>query len=73
MTGSFLLVKFDRLLFVFLWVIGPRFVLNLIRVFDGSFGGATLFQNPRYQSPNQVTVYDSDDLPSMCNRWFSVT
>ncbi|XP_067028761.1 ribosome biogenesis protein BRX1 homolog [Acropora muricata] len=33
--------------------IGPRFVLNLIRVFDGSFGGATLFQNPRYQSPNQ--------------------
>ncbi|XP_015780703.1 PREDICTED: ribosome biogenesis protein BRX1 homolog [Acropora digitifera] len=52
--------------------IGPRFVLNLIRVFDGSFGGATLFQNPRYQSPNQVTVYDSDDLPSMYNTWFSV-
>ena len=47
-------------------------MLNLIRVFDGSFGGATLFQNPRYQSPNQVTVYDSDDLPSMYNTWFSV-
>ena len=32
--------------------IGPRFTLNLIRVFDGSFGGATLYENPHYQSPN---------------------
>jgi len=33
--------------------IGPRFVLNLIRIFDGSFGGATLYENPHYVSPNE--------------------
>eukprot|EP00937_MAST-01D_sp_MAST-1D-sp2_P003984 g3984.t1 len=33
---------------------GPRFVLNCARIFDGSFGGQTLYQNPAYQSPNQV-------------------
>lgn len=33
--------------------IGPRFVLNLVRVFEGSFGGSTLFENPHYQSPNE--------------------
>ncbi|KAK7501074.1 hypothetical protein BaRGS_00007559 [Batillaria attramentaria] len=33
--------------------IGPRFVLNLIRMFEGSFGGPTLYQNPHYISPNQ--------------------
>ncbi|KAL8596650.1 Ribosome biogenesis protein BRX1 [Nucella lapillus] len=32
--------------------IGPRFVLNPIKVFEGSFGGATLYQNPHYVSPN---------------------
>ncbi|XP_077203062.1 ribosome biogenesis protein BRX1 homolog [Paroedura picta] len=32
--------------------IGPRFVLNLIKVFQGSFGGQTLYENPHYQSPN---------------------
>ncbi|KAK3908463.1 Ribosome biogenesis protein BRX1-like protein [Frankliniella fusca] len=26
--------------------IGPRFVLNPIKIFDGSFGGATLWENP---------------------------
>uniref|UniRef100_A0A8C5KA18 Ribosome biogenesis protein BRX1 homolog n=1 Tax=Jaculus jaculus TaxID=51337 RepID=A0A8C5KA18_JACJA len=31
--------------------IGPRFVLNLIRIFQGSFGGPTLYENPHYQSP----------------------
>ena len=34
---------------------GPRFVLNPIRVFEGSFGGATLYMNPHYISPNQVS------------------
>lgn len=34
--------------------IGPRFVLNPVRVFDGSFGGSTLWANPDYVSPNQV-------------------
>ncbi|XP_014661421.1 PREDICTED: ribosome biogenesis protein BRX1 homolog [Priapulus caudatus] len=33
--------------------IGPRFVLNPIRIFEGSFGGPTLFENPQYISPNQ--------------------
>ncbi|KAI9505761.1 Brix domain-containing protein [Coemansia spiralis] len=32
--------------------IGPRFVLNTIRIFEGSFGGPTLYENPRYVSPN---------------------
>ncbi|XP_053334633.1 ribosome biogenesis protein BRX1 homolog isoform X2 [Clarias gariepinus] len=32
--------------------IGPRFVLNLIKIFQGSFGGPTLFENPHFQSPN---------------------
>ncbi|CAH1773735.1 unnamed protein product, partial [Owenia fusiformis] len=33
--------------------IGPRFVLNPIRIFEGSFGGPTLYQNPHYVSPNE--------------------
>ncbi|XP_044148647.1 ribosome biogenesis protein BRX1 homolog [Bufo gargarizans] len=32
--------------------IGPRFVLNLIKIFKGSFGGPTLYENAHYQSPN---------------------
>ncbi|XP_074667993.1 ribosome biogenesis protein BRX1 homolog [Strix aluco] len=32
--------------------IGPRFVLNPIKIFQGSFGGPTLYENPHYQSPN---------------------
>lgn len=32
--------------------IGPRFVLNPIRVFACSFGGPTLYQNGEYVSPN---------------------
>ncbi|XP_067935786.1 ribosome biogenesis protein BRX1 homolog [Watersipora subatra] len=32
--------------------IGPRFVLNPVKIFAGSFGGATLWQNPHYTSPN---------------------
>ncbi|KAK7101096.1 hypothetical protein V1264_023938 [Littorina saxatilis] len=32
--------------------IGPRFALNPIRMFEGSFGGATLYQNPHYVPPN---------------------
>ncbi|KAK3584042.1 hypothetical protein CHS0354_018346 [Potamilus streckersoni] len=33
--------------------IGPRFVLNPIRMFEGSFGGTTLYVNPHYISPNE--------------------
>ncbi|KAI0225493.1 Ribosome biogenesis protein BRX1-like [Lamellibrachia satsuma] len=34
--------------------IGPRMVLNPIRIFQGSFGGPTLYQNPHYVSPNML-------------------
>merc|ERR1711871_535336 len=34
--------------------IGPRFVLNLVRIFSGPFGGPTLYQNPNYVSPNTM-------------------
>jgi len=34
--------------------IGPRLILNPIRVFDGTFGGSTLYVNPDYVSPNEV-------------------
>lgn len=34
--------------------IGPRFVLNPIRIFRGSFGGQTLYQNSDYVNPNVV-------------------
>lgn len=37
--------------------IGPRFVLNLIKIFRGSFGGQTLYENPHYQSPNMVILF----------------
>jgi len=33
--------------------VGPRFVLNLIRIFSESFGGSTLFENAEYVSPNE--------------------
>ncbi|CAK9301166.1 unnamed protein product [Gordionus sp. m RMFG-2023] len=32
--------------------IGPRFVLNPIKIFNGSFSGITLWDNPKYLSPN---------------------
>jgi len=32
--------------------VGPRFVLNPIKIFAGSFGGAMLWENPTYVSPN---------------------
>eukprot|EP00736_Rhodelphis_marinus_P008035 Rmarinus@m.19483 len=36
--------------------IGPRFVLQPIRIFGGSFGGPTLYENPNYASPNQLRL-----------------
>jgi hypothetical protein len=36
------------------WQVGPRFCLNPVRVFDGSFTGRTLYENPSYVSPNAV-------------------
>ncbi|EFO27670.1 brix domain-containing protein [Loa loa] len=34
--------------------IGPRMVLEIIRIFDGSFEGSVLYDNPNYVSPNTV-------------------
>lgn len=34
--------------------IGPRFVLNPIKIFGGSFRGQTIWENPRYVSPAMV-------------------
>lgn len=34
--------------------IGPRLVLTTIRIFAGSFSGATLYTNPMYVSPNDM-------------------
>lgn len=34
--------------------IGPRFTMNLIKIFGGSFGGVTLYENPNYVTPNAV-------------------
>eukprot|EP00762_Andalucia_godoyi_P004553 ANDGO_05126.mRNA.1 Ribosome biogenesis protein BRX1 homolog len=34
--------------------IGPRFVLQPIRVFDSSFHGRTLYENPDFVSPNVI-------------------
>jgi len=46
--------KHDAKELVKLVEIGPRLVLNCIRIFDGSFGGQSLFQNANYISPNLV-------------------
>jgi len=39
--------------------IGPRFVMNPVRIFDASFGGKTLYANPRFVSPNQLRSEES--------------
>lgn len=40
--------------------IGPRFCLSVIRIFEGSFGGPTVFENPEFISPNLVSTYNAD-------------
>ncbi|KAJ3087625.1 hypothetical protein HK100_008312 [Physocladia obscura] len=34
--------------------VGPRFSLSVIRIFAGSFTGATLYENPEYVTPNST-------------------
>ena len=41
--------------------IGPRFVLNTIRIFRGSFGGQCLYQNEHYVSPNELRAAERRD------------
>ncbi len=36
--------------------IGPRFVLDIIRIFGGSMGGPTLWTNPHYIPPNLLRL-----------------
>lgn len=38
--------------------IGPRFVLNPIRIFRGSFGGQALYHNPEFISPNKIRAME---------------
>ena len=38
--------------------IGPRFVLNPIRIFRGSFGGQTLWQNDEFVNPNAIRALE---------------
>jgi ribosome biogenesis protein BRX1 len=40
--------------------IGPRFSLNLIRIFDGALGGKTLFENPNYIPPALLIKKNAD-------------
>eukprot|EP01104_Vermistella_antarctica_P003119 TRINITY_DN13278_c0_g1_i1.p1 TRINITY_DN13278_c0_g1~~TRINITY_DN13278_c0_g1_i1.p1 ORF type:complete len:301 (+),score=72.39 TRINITY_DN13278_c0_g1_i1:33-935(+) len=41
--------------------IGPRFVMDVIRIFGGSFGGETLYQSPTYVSPNATRALGKRD------------
>jgi len=34
--------------------IGPRFVLTPIRIFEGAFGGATVYSNPEFVTPTSI-------------------
>jgi len=43
---------------------GPRFVLNPFKIFEGSFGGPTLWHNPHYTSPNVVSIVTFGYMPS---------
>lgn len=38
--------------------VGPRFCLNPIKIFAGSFGGKTLYENPLYISPNEIRAME---------------
>ncbi|KAG2466145.1 BRX1 protein, partial [Polypterus senegalus] len=44
--------------------IGPRFVLNLIKIFSGSFRGSTLYENPHYMSPNLSCLAAENEKPN---------
>lgn len=35
--------------------IGPRFSMSVIRIFEGAFGGPTVFENPEFVNPNFVS------------------
>lgn len=38
--------------------IGPRFVMNPVKILSGSFSGATLWDNPNYFTPNTLRAFE---------------
>ncbi|KAF8629998.1 hypothetical protein AX15_003169 [Amanita polypyramis BW_CC] len=48
--------------------IGPRFVLAPIRIFEGAFGGATVYSNPEFVSPSAVRSMLRREKGSKYNR-----
>lgn len=42
--------------------IGPRMVLTPIRIFEGSFGGATVFENPGEFDERTIVLISSTPL-----------
>ena len=42
-------------------------MLNLIIVFEGSFGGATLYENPNYITPNAVSKVYGNRMQDLIN------
>mmetsp|Transcript_23272 Transcript_23272/g.64615 ORF Transcript_23272/g.64615 Transcript_23272/m.64615 type:complete len:298 (+) Transcript_23272:181-1074(+) len=38
--------------------VGPRFCLNPVKIFAGSFRGVTLYENPAYVSPNTIRAME---------------
>ncbi|KAI9313874.1 Brix domain-containing protein [Dichotomocladium elegans] len=49
--------------------IGPRFCLTVIRIFDGSFGGPTVFENKEFVSPNFIrSALRKDKMNKYVNR-----
>ena len=49
--GGIYETNFDKMQLV---EVGPRFVLNPVKMFSGSFKGQVLYENPNYVSPNTV-------------------
>jgi len=41
--------------------IGPRFCLNLVKIFDGPFSGSVIYTNPHYVSPSKMRRESSQD------------
>jgi len=47
--------------------IGPRFVLQVMRIFDGSFCGSTLFKNGDFVSPNTIRRIQKQEMSMKYN------
>lgn len=42
--------------------IGPRFVLDPIKILSGSFGGLTIYKNPHYVTPAKVSIDTNESI-----------